>query len=152
MTYLSIFALIVVIFFLSKMLSSIHFSRSAFKRKSELISKELFEFLEKADDAYILTHEAIEISFFSKYATSHVCNEVMESIYKNPAKLFGTKKYRERIWCVMQQQKNEIVLRKEISHKRIKVRKGIKVALGDDMVEYWTISHGADGFLVEDVS
>lgn len=128
--------------------------QSAAKRlgRPEGISQELYEFLEKADDAYILTHETAEISCFSKFANSSVCNEVLEAIYKNPAKMFGTRNYRDRTWSVIEQRRNEMILRKEIVHRAIEVKKGISITLGDHLIEYWKISLKPSGFLVEEVS
>jgi hypothetical protein len=119
---------------------------------SEHGSKELIDFLEKADDAYILTHETIEISYFSKYASNAVCNEILEAIYKNPAKLFGTKNYRTRTWSIVEQEQDVIVLRKEIFHRNIEVKKGIHIALGDEIIEEWRISLGPNGFLIVQIS
>lgn len=126
----------------------------AAKRSSrpDNISPELYEFLEQADDAYILTHESAEISCFSKYANSSVCNEVIEAIFKNPAKMFGTKNNRERTWSLIGQYSNEILVRKEITHSPIEVKRGIRITLGDHMVEVWKVSSGPRGFLVEDVT
>lgn len=119
---------------------------------SEFISKELIVFLEKADDAYILTHETIEISYFSKYVSNNACLGVLEAIYKNPPLLFGTKRYRKRSWSYIKQDKNGILLQKKITHTQIEVKKGIKIALGDEIVEVWRISFNLKVFTVEDIS
>ncbi|WP_268624624.1 hypothetical protein [Paenibacillus alvei] len=126
-------------------------ARSQRKSIPDHISSDVYDFLERADDAYILTHESIEISYFSQYATSTLCNEILESIYKNPPKMFGTRKYRVRTWSVLTYEDQGVLLRKELTHIPIKVRRGIKVALGDDMVEFWKISFLSNGYRVEEV-
>jgi hypothetical protein len=121
-------------------------------KSDALDSKALMLFLEKADDAYILTHEAVDISFFSKFASTRVCNQIIDDIHKKPPKLFGTKNYRHRRWSVISQEKDKITVQKEITHKHIEVKRGIRVALGDDMIESWCITLNPNGFCIEEVS
>ncbi|MCD1257390.1 hypothetical protein B5M42_000885 [Paenibacillus athensensis] len=118
----------------------------------QAVTGELLHFLEKADDAYILTHETLEIRFFSRYATNLVCNEIMEAIYQKPPKMFGTRRFRHRSWSIVTQNGSELVVRKELVHKPIVMKKGIRVALGDDMVELWTITCHTHGFIIKQVT
>jgi len=126
--------------------------REQVSQTPQTVSGELFHFLEQADDAYILTHETLEIRFFSPYATNSVCNEIMEAIYQKPPKMFGTRRFRRRSWSIVKHNGSDIVVRKEIVHKPIVMKKGIRVALGDDMVELWTIACNAHGFVVKQVT
>ncbi|WP_115995637.1 hypothetical protein [Cohnella lupini] len=151
MAYLGIAVFIAGVLFLFTTSSGANHAKGMRKGRSELIPPELYDFLEEADDAYILTHQTAEISSFSKYASNSVCNEVLEGIYKKPAKMFGTKNYRDRTWTVIDRQEDEIVLRKEIAHRSIKVKKGIRLTLGDHMIELWTVSLHSRGYLIEEV-
>lgn len=112
----------------------------------------LIKFVEKADDAYILTHATLDIMYFSKFASSRVCNELIEFLYRNPPKMFGSKKFRKRDWYILDYQKNAITLKKTITHQYVKVKRGMKIKLGDDMVEYWDISIESNGFRVQAVN
>ncbi|MFB9277194.1 hypothetical protein [Cohnella cellulosilytica] len=120
--------------------------------RCELISAELFGFLEEADDAYILAHETTQIGRFGKYATETVCHGLMESIYKNPSRMFGTRKYRRRSWNVVAHDPEWIVVCKRLSHVPVNLGKGIHTALGDDSVEIWTIARLENGYRIIDVN
>jgi len=100
----------------------------------------LIAFANKADDAYILTHATLDIMPFSKFATGKVCNELIEFLYRNPPKMFGSKKHRKRTWTVMAYNDSLITLKKEITHRQVKVKRGMRIKLGDEMVEYWDIA------------
>lgn len=108
----------------------------------------LIRFVEQADDAYILTHATKNIMYFSKFASSRVCNEVMEFIYRNPPKMFGARKQRQRKWSVLAMERHGATLKKTITHRPVKVKRGMKIKLGDDMVEYWDIAFTSKGFRV----
>lgn len=116
------------------------------------IDKELLLFLEKADDAYIKTHETVDIQYFSKFATHSLCNQVLDDIHKKPPKMFGIAKHRERKWRLVTEEKNEFTFEKNITHRHIQVKKGIIITLGDDMNEVWLVSNSPKGFLVRDVT
>ncbi|THF73920.1 hypothetical protein [Cohnella fermenti] len=115
-------------------------------------SAQLLAFLEAADNAYILTHLRKEISYFSKYAAHSVCNEVIDWIFKNPPKMFGTPRSRTRTWTVLDRDPERLIVRKQVLQHQIEVRRGMKVALGDDMVELWNVSRSSGGYLVTEVS
>jgi hypothetical protein len=117
-----------------------------------LISEDLLEFLENADDAYILAHETTEIGRFSRFAAGEVCHELLEGIFKNPPKMFGTRKYRRRRWSVIEHDPDWMVIRKQVYHVPVKASKGIYVALGDEMEEIWTISCLERGYRIVDVN
>lgn len=117
-----------------------------------LISDELLDFLEKADDAYILAHESTQIGKFGKYATEEVCHEMMESIFKNPSRMFGTRKSRRRTWNVVAHDPEWVVVRKQLAHAPVKIGRGVYVALGDDVEEIWTIACSPDGYRIVDVN
>lgn len=111
----------------------------------------LINFLEKADDAYILTHATLNIMYFSKFACSRACNDLIEFLYRNPPKMFGSRKTRQREWYIVEQLDHAITLRKSITHRQVKVKRGIKIKLGDDMTEYWEISIRPAGYQVKSI-
>ncbi|WP_379356636.1 MULTISPECIES: hypothetical protein [unclassified Paenibacillus] len=111
----------------------------------------LIAFVEKADDAYILTHATLDIMPFSKFASSKASNELIEFLYRNPPKMFGSKKHRKRSWEVESYKGDSIFLKKTITHRQVKVKRGIKIKLGDDLTEYWEIAVRPNGFRVEAV-
>ncbi|RJX39137.1 hypothetical protein D3P09_16730 [Paenibacillus pinisoli] len=115
----------------------------------------LIAFANKADDAYILTHATLDIMPFSKFATGKVCNELIEFLYRNPPKMFGSRKHRMRTWTVMEYDAARVVLKKEITHRQVKVKRGMRIKLGDEMVEYWDIAMdaGSDpGFVIQEMN
>ncbi|GFN30947.1 hypothetical protein [Paenibacillus xylaniclasticus] len=113
------------------------------------MSQSLLDYLEKADDAYILTHHTADIAYFSQFASNEVCNEVMDWIWKNPRRMFGTKKHRIRRWQMLQMGGDSIIVRKELTHYPVKARRGIRVSLGDDLIELWELSIRAGNYRVE---
>jgi hypothetical protein len=111
----------------------------------------LLEFLTEADEAYIRTHETSEIQYFSKFAAHSACHEVMETIFKKPPLLFGVKKHRRRTWTVLEEGEEGILLRKELTHIPVKIKRGLRMPLGDRLIETWRVSFQESGFLVEEV-
>jgi hypothetical protein len=150
--FVVLITLLIAIIYLTYFRPKAKFTKVKIKDLTMLASSDLLDFLEKADDAYILTYETSEIMYFSKYASSAVCHQVLDAIHKNSDRLFGTKKYRKRTWSIIEQKKNEILLRKVVTQKKIEVKYGIKVALGDEIIETWRVSLNPSGYLVEDVS
>lgn len=129
------------------------------ERKSELPQRDypfdyeaLMKFVEKADDAYILTHATLDIMYFSKFASGKACNELIEFLYRNPPKMFGSRKHRRRSWDVLAHGERYVVLKKSISHRQVKVKRGMRIKLGDDMIEYWEIAVTSSGFEVQAVN
>lgn len=116
------------------------------------LSESLLDYLEQADDAYILTHDTENIAHFSKFASNEVCHEVMDWIWKNPRRMFGTKKHRIRKWEVVELGGDTIVVRKELSHRPVKVRRGMRFSLGDAFVELWELSFRRGDYRVEAIS
>ena len=112
----------------------------------------LIQFVERADDAYILTHATMDIMHFSKFASGKACNELIEFLYRNPPKMFGSKKHRKREWYIMAHEQKSITLKKVITHRHVKVKRGIKIKLGDEMVEYWHVAITPAGFRVNAVN
>ncbi|WP_027088422.1 hypothetical protein [Cohnella panacarvi] len=116
------------------------------------IHDELYRFLEYADDGYILAHETDQISFFSPYASPAVCHAVMDRIHHSPAKMFGTRSLRIRTWRVCKAGDGYYLVRKNITHRTVQAKQGLRIALGDDMEEVWKVSVRPDGYRVEDVN
>ncbi|WP_138755923.1 hypothetical protein [Paenibacillus sinopodophylli] len=128
-------------------------------RKSKVVTGEysfdysaLITFLEKADDAYILTHETMDIMLFSKFASSRVCNDLIEFLYRNPPKMFGSRKHRQRNWNIIEYSQHEISIKKTIMHRHVEIKRGMKIKLGDDMVEYWDIAITSGGFRIHAIN
>jgi len=134
---------------------AIRYRKSVRQRSSpercDLISDDLLEFLEQADDAYILSHLMFQIEAFSPYATGAVCNALLDDMYRKPPRMFGTKKYRRRHWSVVEHHPDWLIVRKRLTHEKVKAGRGIYIALGDDMEELWTVSRLADGYLISNV-
>jgi|GEM_PF-1334958 len=116
------------------------------------ISIFLLDYLERADDAYILTHDTENIAHFSKFASNEVCHEVMDWIWKNPRRMFGTKKHRIRKWQVVELGGDTIVVLKELTHWPVSVRRGMRFSLGDALVERWELSIREGHYRVEAIS
>ena len=120
--------------------------------KREVGYKGLIDFLEEADDAYILSHQTKQISYFSRYACDSVCTDLLDLMRSQESKLFGTKSYRERTWSVLSEEGESILVKKELTHKHVKIRKGVHVAIGEDMKEHWRIRRVKDSFTVMEIA
>jgi hypothetical protein len=112
------------------------------KAEEKIPTKTLMQFLEEADEAYIFAHQARQINPFIKYANSTVCDNILDDIrrHNNDPKLFGTKAYRERKWKIISASSNTVTVQKDLTHKHVKIQRGVQVAIGDDMHEIWKVS------------
>ncbi len=107
-------------------------------------------FLEKADDAYIKAFQFRVLGDFPTYATEDVTRFLQKQILYYNTKLWGTKEYRIRNWEIVSSEGKEIVVRKELKFKNIKLGHTL-VTMGDECVEYWKILVDNNKFKVGDI-
>lgn len=105
---------------------------------------QVVQFLNRADDAYILAHDSKNIRPFAPYADPAVCTKVLSKILSGEDKYFGTSKLRKREWDVQLDGTDVAHVVKRTGHEEIKVGRGITIPLGDPDVQCWDVSI-ADG-------
>jgi len=109
-------------------------------RKAKPKSSTLVNFLDCADDAYIMAFRAKNIKPFIPYANAEVCNRVLEEINSAELANFGTRRSRIRRWLVQESTDNSVIVLKEIFHKGISLGDGIEIPLADDVKQLWMVS------------
>lgn len=122
-----------------------------FKRVKDPKSS-LLLFLEEADEALIRAYETKQIAGFTKYASNEVLRFISEKLNSEKPRLFGTKNYRTRNWTILSNQESMIRVKKELRHSHVKLNKGIYVAIGEDVDEFWEVHKISIGFQINMIS
>lgn len=114
-----------------------------FGRKKEQSSQpgsgKLVGFLSDADDAYMLAFEARNIKPFAQYADPAVCTAILQEILSGEDRFFGVAKLRQREWKVTLDDGRTVQAIKLVSHKPVKVGRGVSIPLGDTIKQVWDV-------------
>lgn len=121
------------------------------KNPSKNPNKEVKEFIERANDRYILAHSNDDPSAFIKYANEDVIMNLEEQISYGSKLMFGLERYRERTIEIIEDLGYSLVVRIKISHKSIKVNKSISIAVGDDVTMIWKLRRDSGAYQVVDI-
>lgn len=121
------------------------FFRSRYYKNRILIS-----FLNCADDAYIKAFQYKLLGDFAKYSVADVYFEVQRRIIYRNNRIWGTEDLRTRKWDIISIKNNEIVVRKELKFKTVKIG-NIFVPLGNDCVEYWVVIFNGKNYKIKEI-
>lgn len=126
-------------------------SRSPSKKLYSGISQDLYDFLEAADNAYIQMYQSKSIKTFTPYASRELLYNLADMLPEADLRLFGSDKYRRREWLLVDNSSVFFRVKKQVTYKNIELRSGIKVALGDDMEEVWTVTRVNNKYCVMNI-
>lgn len=115
------------------------FLKKLFKKETK-DDKDLFKFLDKADDAYMRAFETSDIRLFEPYASLPVLRHLQEAM-KVEDTYFGLARYRKRSWTVVNIEQETYTLQKLLRHDNIHVTATVFVPLGEDLSEIWTVEY-----------
>lgn len=115
------------------------------KRRAARGHTQLLQFLENADDAYILAFSSKNIRPLVPYADATVCNAVLCEILSGEDKSFGVAERRDRTWEVILNDGHVASIVKTLSHEPINCGRGMSITLGDNIKQTWDVSVGGDG-------
>jgi hypothetical protein len=106
--------------------------------------KALYDFLEEADEKYMLAFTARNIKLFADYCTVPCAQEVQNRILYYEQRNFGLPNKRKRKWTIIKTEDDSILLKKELTHAR---EKKTHFTTGDDITEHWRVTYNSK-FLV----
>ena len=118
---------------------------------SNRIETSLLNWLEIADESYIRTFQQKDVRYFEPYTTLEVSTEIYDEIMQKPERLFGTRRYRTRVWDVISKNNNDVVVKKTLTHSHIELQGGIKVPLGDNLCEMWYVTYSNNAYKVKKI-
>lgn len=118
---------------------------------SNRIPSDLYAWLEMADESYIRTYFQKDTCYFAPYATDSIINDLYDDITIKPERLFGTRRYRNREWTLLEVHTTGYVLKKVVTHQHINVGAGIMVPLGDNITQEWTVEKIYGKYTVTDI-
>ena len=119
------------------------------RKKSAAKSSRVVSFLDKADDAYMLSFESKNVKPLSVYADPAVCTAVLAEILSGEDRYFGASKLRKRSWEVLLDDGRKVRAIKHVGHESINCGHGMCIPLGDRETQVWDISvDGVDQFKV----
>jgi len=98
----------------------------------------LMAFLEEADNAYIKAYQYRSLGELIQFITREMAIEMQQKITYYNDKIWGTPAHRQRSWSVVSINEETIIVRKELTFKRVKYGRML-VKLGDDTIEYWKV-------------
>lgn len=117
--------------------------------------RKLLTFLNNADEAYMAALGIGDISPLSRYVNKDVCKFVKEKIGDSRhQKSFGVKKYRIRIWELLNIKNGIYYLRKTMNFKNVKLRRGLEIPIAEPIIEDWVVEEvrtNVDGFKITDI-
>lgn len=99
----------------------------------------LLEFLNKASEAYIQSFTERQMKYLSKYVSDEVIRELLPTLKQDDILFIGTPKYRETVFTIIVDDNSTLKVKRELHHKNVELKRGIKMALGDDLTEIWEI-------------
>jgi len=100
----------------------------------------LLAFLNEADNAYIRSYQYRSLGELIQFTTRELAMEMQQKITYYNDKIWGTPKQRQRTWSVVSTDGTSIIVRKELTFKKVKYGRML-VKLGDDTVEYWKVKY-----------
>lgn len=109
------------------------------KRPARTGSGRVLDFLNKADDAYMLVFESKNIKPLTSYADPAVCNAVLQEVLSGKDHYFGAAKLRKRTWQVTLDDGRVVSAVKTVSHEAIKAGRGVSIPLGDAISQVWDV-------------
>lgn len=112
--------------------------------KTKLDETALKNWLDKVDEVYIQAFQFKQLGPFAKYASPSLCSKVQQNINYHNTKLFGTAKYRIRKWDIVSVNAENVLVRKELTFKKIKFG-ATEVPMGDKCIEFWQVETLAKG-------
>lgn len=119
-----------------------------FGKKQKCTESAIMSFLREADKAYVKALETKNVQMFEQYCTLPMSRNIEEIIGKGNLPYFGLERYRKVTWENLPE---ELHYKKNLTHEDVKVTAKVRLALGDDMVELWTVVCQDDKYKVSDI-
>lgn len=119
-----------------------------FGKKHNDTESSIMTFLKEADAAYIKALENKNVHMFEQYCTVPMSRNIAEIIGRGNLPYFGLERYRKVLW---ENLPDELRYKKSLTHDDVKVTTKVSLALGDDMVELWTLVQNGNSYKVDDI-
>lgn len=113
--------------------------------KGVRIPKRLKEFLNNADDAYMLAYATKNVTPMIPYADPAVCTALLQEILSGEEQYFGTSNLRNRKWSYVKMNGSTIQVVKELKHTPLSCGRNMAIALADAVDQFWDIRVDEDG-------
>lgn len=118
---------------------------------SKFSSKEK-DFLEEADEAYLMTFKQMDMKYFAKFASRTLYMNIYRTLSVDRPWAGVSNRFKKTKWSMVDESKTGFRCTKSTVFDKVNVTKQLKLSVADDYVELWYISKTDSGKLtVEDI-
>ena len=112
---------------------------------------DLLDFLEKADEAYMIAYDARNVDDLKKYMTRECVIKVSRLASETGgARYFSTDKFRETLWSIKNQGMGTLTLIKTVTYKNIRINQSY-MKVSNDYAEVWSLQFTPSGWIVVNI-
>jgi hypothetical protein len=112
------------------------------------------DFLERADEAYLLTFKQMDMSYFAKFASRNLYMMIYRSLTSERSWVGVSNKFKKVTWTMIEQDKEgSFLASKDTIFDKVNVSRQLKLSVADDYRELWGVIKSIDGnYTVERIS
>lgn len=111
------------------------------------------EFLELADEAYLLTFKQLDMKHFAKYSSRQLYMNIYRSLTLERPWACVSDKFKKTTWSLIETEGDDFLATKETVFDKVNVSKQLKLSVADDYKELWGVSRNTIGeYIVERIT